>query len=97
MSHKVAEMSETNKGYLKNHCTNIRFVCTHLNELFMLNPNMSMKSHNFKNIFEQFHHSSAHDVSVKKIDATHLRIYLQVELKTIPKLRLWVSGTQVHL
>ena len=29
--------------YFKNHCTNTRLVCTHLNALFMLNLNMAMK------------------------------------------------------
>ena len=30
-------------GYLKNHWTNTRLVCTHLNPFFMLNPNMTIK------------------------------------------------------
>ncbi len=37
-------------GYLKNHCTKHRLVCTHSDALSMLIPNMGIK---FKN-FEQF-------------------------------------------
>ena len=36
-------LSQILKDYLKNHCTSTRLVCTHLNTLSMLNPNMVKK------------------------------------------------------
>ena len=40
-------VSRNSKGYLKNHCTNTRLVCTHLNAFFMLNPKKAMNFENF--------------------------------------------------
>ena len=40
------------KGYLKNHCTNTRLVCTHLNAFCMLNSNMALKIR-ITNFFEK--------------------------------------------
>ena len=36
------EFSQNTTGYLKNHWTNTRLVCTHLNAFLMLNSNMVM-------------------------------------------------------
>ena len=40
---KLKLFSPNSRGYLKNHCTNTRLVCTHQNAFFMLNLNMVMK------------------------------------------------------
>ena len=40
---KLQIFSENCKGYLKNHWSNTRLVCTHLNAFFMLNPYMVRK------------------------------------------------------
>ena len=77
-------LSQTHQGYLKNHCTNTRLVCTHLNALFMLNPNMVMKNLNFEffrslylTIFSQTHQGylKNHWTNTRLV-CTHFNVFL---------------------
>ena len=45
---KFAMFSSNFEGYLKDHWTITRVVCTHLNEFLMLNSNMTSKIENFE-------------------------------------------------
>ena len=45
-------VNENITGYLKNHLTKHRFVCTRFDAIYMLNSNMGMKCYIFVKIFE---------------------------------------------
>ena len=67
--------SKFNRLTLKNHCTNTRLVCTHLNAFFMLNPNMAIR-----NWISTFFYKSSKNLTLSVVDTCEKRVITAILL-----------------
>ena len=86
-------------GYLKNHWTNARLVCTHLKALAKLNPNMAMKIYESLKLFfkfEIFCLLSVLDTSLARVNTTMWWTFCTYPIMHLDWEPISWTSTQLH-